>query len=63
MFSLAKDLRYSRRFKPPSEAEQALAALEADPKDGAMIMIDAEQFSIIHHALQRLKELEAMPND
>lgn len=47
---------------PPREAEQALAALEADPKDGAMIMIDAEQFSIIHHALQRLKELEAMPN-
>jgi hypothetical protein len=55
-------LRAARRPKPPSEAEQALAALEADPKDGAMIMIDAEQFSIVHHALQRLKELEAVLN-
>lgn len=56
-------LRIARRPKPPSEADQALAALEADPKDGAMIMIDSKQFSIIHRALQRLKDLEAVPND
>ena len=57
----ADELRAARRPspKPPSEAEQALAALEADPKDGAMIMIDSEQFSIIRRALQRLKEMES----
>jgi hypothetical protein len=58
----ASQLRAARRPKRPSEAEQALAALEADPKDGAMIMIDAEQFSIIHRALERLKELEGLAN-
>jgi hypothetical protein len=57
MFSLAKDLQYSRRPKPPSLKEQALAALEADPKNGAMIMLDAEQFKTIRRAL------EALPND
>ena len=44
--------------KPLSEADQALAALEADPKDGAMIMIDLEQFNIIRRALESLKKLE-----
>jgi hypothetical protein len=53
-------IRIARRPKPPSEADQALAALEADPKDGAMIMIDSEQFSIIHRALERLKKLEQL---
>jgi hypothetical protein len=54
------ELRNARRPKPQSEAEQALVALEADPKDGAMIMIDSEQFSIIHRALERLKKLEKL---
>jgi hypothetical protein len=50
-------LRAARRPKPPSLKEKALAALEADPKDGAMIMIDAEQLNTIRRAL------EALPND
>jgi hypothetical protein len=54
------ELREARRPPAPTEADQALAALEADPKDGAMIMIDSEQFSIIHRALRRLKELESL---
>jgi hypothetical protein len=49
-------LRAARRPKPPSLKEKALAALEADPKDGAMIMIDAEQLNTIRRAL------EALPN-
>ena len=49
-------LRKMRRPKPPSLKEQALAALEADPKDGAMIMIDAEQFNTIRRALEALPE-------
>jgi hypothetical protein len=32
----------------------ALAALEAEPKDGVMIMIDLEQFKIIQSALNAL---------
>jgi hypothetical protein len=56
-------LRAARRPPSPTEADRALAALEADPKDGAMIMIDSEQFSIIRRALQRLKELEGLAND
>ena len=44
--------------KPPMLAEQALAALEAEPKDGEMLMIDLEQFNTIRCALERLKKLE-----
>jgi hypothetical protein len=50
-------LKEAMRPKPPTLKEQALAALEADPKDGAMIMLDLEQFSTIR------KALEALPND
>jgi hypothetical protein len=46
--------------KPPMLAEKAIAALEADPKDGAMIMIDVEQFDIIRRALESLKKLEQL---
>jgi hypothetical protein len=53
----AAELRAARRPKPPSLKEQALAALEGDPKEGAMIMIDVEQFNTIRRAL------EALPND
>jgi hypothetical protein len=53
---MIKYLRAARRPKPPSLKEQALAALEADPKDGAMIMIDAEQFNTIRRALEQLNE-------
>jgi hypothetical protein len=49
-------LRKMRRPKPPSLKEQALAALEADPKDGAMIMIDVEQFNTIRRALEQLND-------
>ena len=54
---IEEQLRAARRPKPPSLKEQALAALEGDPKEGAMIMIDVEQFDTIRRAL------EALPND
>ena len=57
-------LRSDRRPKPPSGAEQALAALGRAPKVGApTITIDAEQYDTILLALHRFKELEALPND
>jgi 16S rRNA G1207 methylase RsmC len=55
---LARGVIFLLAPKPPMLAEQALAALESDPKDGAMIMIDVEQFDIIRRALERLKKLE-----
>jgi len=57
-------LRAQRRPKPPSEVNQALAALGRAPKDGApTIIVDVEQYNTILRALQRLKELEGLAND
>jgi class 3 adenylate cyclase len=46
----------ARRPKPPPLKEQALAALEADPKEVVMIMIDVEQFNSISRALEALDD-------
>jgi hypothetical protein len=52
-------LRAARRPKPPSEADQALAALKVAPKVGVpTIAMDVDQYDTILRALQRLKELE-----
>ena len=57
-------LRAARRPKPLSEADLALAALERAPKAGAPIVgMDVEQYDIVCRAINRLKELEALPND
>jgi len=57
---LAQRLRVVRRPKPPSEADQALAALGRAPKDGApTITVDVDQFDAITRALRRMKEMES----
>jgi hypothetical protein len=57
-------LREARRPKPPSEVDQAFAALDRAPKVGVpTITVDVDQFNAITRALHRLKELEALPSD
>ena len=50
-------LRAARRPKPPSEADQALEAL--NQMDKPLGVVTASRASIIRRALERLKELEA----
>jgi len=56
MFSLAKDLRYSRRFKPPSLKEEALLQLDTLNADLAMHGRGCDLSQI-------RRALEALPND
>ena len=56
--STARGLRAARRPKPLSEADVALAVLD-DVSD----RLDAAHENTIRLALERLKELEALPND
>jgi hypothetical protein len=60
----AERLRAARRSKPPSEVNQALAALGRAPKAGEpTITVDVDQYDTILRALHRLKELEGLAND
>lgn len=54
-------LRAARRPKPPIEADLALEAL--NQMDEPLGVVTARRASIIRRALERLKELEALPND
>ena len=54
---LINGLRAARRPKPPSEADQALEAL--NQMDEPLGVVTASRASIIRRALERLKELEA----
>ena len=57
-------LRDARRPKPLSEADQALAVLNTAPKAGAeTIVMDIDQYEVVCRAINRLKELEGLPND
>jgi len=57
-YDAALGLRATRRPKPPSLKEQALATLEVEPKDDKeLIVFDTDQVDIIRRAL------EALPND
>ena len=61
--ALAGDLRSARRPKPPTEVDQAYAALGRAPKVGVpTIAIDVDQYDAITRALHRLKELEGLAN-
>ena len=53
----AAELRAARRPKSPSLKEKALKALEDDPKEGAMIMIDMDQLNTIRRALEALPDV------
>jgi hypothetical protein len=56
--SYALAIATSRRPKPPTLKEQALATLEVEPKDDKeLIVFDTDQVDIIRRAL------EALPND
>ena len=56
---LAADLKYVRRPKPPSEAEQALAALDDAVMRGDCITI-SDAVPTLRRALERLKKLEQL---
>ena len=58
----ADSLEQGRRPKPPSEADQALADLDALVDD---LINHGMGFKVtnVRRALKRLKELEALPND
>ena len=51
-------IRAARRPKPPSEADQALEAL--NQMDKPLGVVTAKRASIIRRALERLKELEQL---
>ena len=53
------DLRAARRPTPPSDADQALEAL--NQMDEPLGVVTASRASIIRRALERLKELEPQP--
>ena len=63
-FHNGDSLHAARRPKPPSEVNQALAALGRAPKAGVpTITVDVEQYETIFLALHRLQELEGLAND
>ena len=54
------ELREARRPKPPTEVDQAFAALGRAPKVGVpTIAIDVDQYDAITRALRRMKEMES----
>ena len=57
----ADKLRAARRPKTLSDADQALEAL--NQMDEPLGVVTARRASIIRRALERLKKLEALPND
>jgi 1,4-alpha-glucan branching enzyme len=56
----ATELRTARRPKPLSETDQALETLSWIESEASY---DKPMFDTIRRALQRLKKLEALPND
>ena len=55
----AEALRAARRPKPPSLAEEALAALEEEDDSMPLMSLKrGERFTLIRRALERLQELE-----
>ena len=56
-FDVVDDLRATRRPKPPSLKQQALATLEEEPDDGKELLVfDTAQVNIIRRALEALPE-------
>ncbi len=56
-FDVVDDLRATRRPKPPSLKQQALATLEEEPDDGKELLVfDTAQVNIIRRALEQLDD-------
>jgi hypothetical protein len=56
-FDVVEDLRATRRPKPLSLKQQALATLEEEPDDGKELLVfDTAQVNIIRRALEQLDD-------
>lgn len=56
-FDVVDDLRATRRPKPPSLKQQALATFEEEPDDGKELLVfDTAQVNIIRRALEQLDD-------